>query len=433
MAKRAPQMSDLRYLGTVEGPRRGSNGLGDPLFGSGLSLRRMDDGSLRLYFASYNPVDLVQATIPGSCTGKLEGIKKIGQLPCHWSKPWGLYYDPPDNALFLTCHNDYDGDVATAPTVSRGYLDDASGTLTTDKQWAFDRSDKYTDGGICALPDGRLACGFGGYRSVVATGPASMGAALAAFDRPVRGYTGTIPTSALLQYPYSTNFVPRMNRPPNYQNDIAGDNPGYKNPPPGWTTWADWNQQTGVWIETTNLSGLLMVWMRATGRVWYTNQVEADGWQFDLVCYSRVILDNEGQPAPEGNYQPVVDEPFMAPGFPVSIGWGSVPPRVVTGVAYEPESRTLVVGLTKTFGTDAATWATGYFLFEVVDDEIPPEPEPPEPDQQATYEVLKVSSQRQRVQATSIGSAIDAAETSGQWSDTGRRTYDVEKLEEQGE
>jgi hypothetical protein len=221
------------------------------------------------------------------------------------------------------------------------------------------------DGGITELPDGRLAAGFGGYRSVVATGPGSMGAALTIFDVPDPAVL-TIANTPVLSYPFSGNVVPRMHRPDmNYTNTIGGDAKYVGTDPPGYTTWADYAGQNAVWIETEGLSGLLSIWQRATGTLSYTNaQVRAQGWKYDLVSYGPEILLG----GPENSFQPAVDEPFTAPKLPV-VGAGNTPPapKPIAGVSYEPTTRTLVIAVGQMLGADAATYATAYLFYTVVD------------------------------------------------------------------
>jgi hypothetical protein len=394
-------MADLKYLGVVSGLTRGALGLGDHQLGNGVAIRVDADGTILLYAASFNPVVILEGELQRNEAGGL-GAKwrSLGSLPCTWSKPWGVFYDALDPAIYLTCHSDCDGDAPIAATLSRGRFD-ADGMLYSDGQWAFaDRSDKMTDGGVTSLPDGRLAVGFGGYRSVVATGPASMGAALAAFDRPTA--PGPIPCTSLLAYPYASAAVPRMTRPPNYINDVGAEN-NYPTPAPGdplgVTTWGDWSQQSGTWIETATLSGLLMIWQRATGRIWYTNTVNAEGWQYDLVVYDGSLLNGDHAP---NAYQPAIDEPFTPPiPLPVNGQHADTPAHVITGVSFDPRSRILVVGVQGYFGTDAATQATGYLLFEVLDG--------PE---LRTWRVTRATVEQQTIDATDAETACDAAEAS---------------------
>jgi hypothetical protein len=404
MSKRAPCMADLQYLGVVSGPTRGQ--FGDPQLGNGVAVRVLPDGTVRLYMASANPPIILQGDvdIDSLVDGKYPTPKwkSLGSLPCTWSKAWGVFYDARDEApaIYLTCHSDYDGDAPVAATLSRGRFD-ADGYLISDGQWAFDRSDKMTDGGVTQLPDGRLGVGFGGYRSVVATGPASMGAALAAFDRPRA--PGVIPVQPLLGYPYSKNKVPRMRRPgDNYIQDIGAELENYPTPGPdeiGETTWADWFMQSGVWVETASLSGFLMIWQRGTGRIWYTNTINAEGWQYDLVAYGGEILSGD---RPQNDYQPEVDEPFTPPvALPVNGQHADHPGNVITGVSYDERAQILVVGVQNFFGTDAASQATGFLLFKVNDEA--PAPENPQ------FRVTRATVEQQTVEASDAQTAIDIA------------------------
>jgi hypothetical protein len=273
--------------------------------------------------------------------------------------------------------------ITTAPstneaTLSAGHFD--NGKLVSDGQWAFDktRPDKSVEGCVVFLPDWfvlahpsltgkRLGAGCGGYRSVVAIGPAFMGAALAAFAPPV---SGPIPSVPLVGYPFANSILAgRMHRDTNYINDFGGDSAFPRIPSLiGYTTWADWCAQCGTWIDTPGLSGFVMLWQRGIGRVWYTNTINASGWEYDLVVYSPEDLGKVADGAPQSSIQPVLDVPFAMPGIPQpNAGGHDNPPHVITGIAFEPVTRTLVIGVKGGFGIDASTMATAYLFYRVVD------------------------------------------------------------------
>jgi hypothetical protein len=394
-----PTPDHLQYLGTVQGPRRGS--LGDPELGQGLALRPLPDGGLIAYLGESNPGStILQGVVPASFTG-LIALRRAGTLPCQYGFPNGLFWDAADQALYLTCHNAYDATSTIDPTLSRGRFT-PDGTLVSDGQWAFaNRSDKMTDGGVCLLPDGTLGIGFGMYRSVVATGPASMGLALARCLRPTVGVSPTV--TPLLGYAYRAGGIaPRMHRSPDYINLCAD---GYPIDPThtgqqGVTTWSDYGIQCATWIQTEALSGFVGLVMRNTGRSYYANaQVKADGWRYDWVAYDDTILGGGAQDA----HQPALDIPFVFPGMPVN-GPNNLPAHPIKGVTWEPINRLLAFRVQGMFGTDAATQADGLVFFRVVDPLM-------------SFDVRRTSliTEHQTVKALDEADAIGRAVSAGAW------------------
>src|SRR5262245_26969045 len=100
---RAPTMADLRYFGTVQGFTRGQWGFGDIQLGRGIGIRRLDPpgefGTLRVYLATTGPLQIIQADVNADYTGTLRAGRAIGTLPCHWSMPWGVFYDRVEDAI----------------------------------------------------------------------------------------------------------------------------------------------------------------------------------------------------------------------------------------------------------------------------------------------------------------------------------------------
>jgi hypothetical protein len=386
MSKLVPGLAQFSYLGTVTGPVR-SGSLGDTALGSGLALRKTGASDHKLYFISrLSPAapKVIECDVPASFTGALTNCHTVGSLPCQYNMGWGLHWDCFDQKLYQNCHNDYDSAPTTPHTLSRGSF--VNGQLVSDGSWRFDNYNaKLTDGGITEIPAwfqstygvGRLAIGFGMYRSVVATGPASMGIALAAFTPPTTGSTAAIPVTKLVGYPYSThgpinypgNFQERMHRSTDYVDDIGGDS-GYGRIPTtvGYTTWADWGYQCGTWIDTPNYSGLVCIVMRNTGRVWYTNTVMAEGWRYDLVVYSADDLGAVALGANPSSIQPAVDVPLVLSGLTLPVnGQHASPYHDVTGVDFNPITRVFTFGVRFGSGTDAGSYKTTYPMFRFLD------------------------------------------------------------------
>lgn len=352
-----PTPAHLSYLGTLQLPPRGP--LGDVQLGSGLAAR--PDGTL---FFGVAPSTVLAGQMPPGLSGPV-ALHKVGVLPCEWQYPNGLGWDESDQALYMSCHSAYDGDVATSPTLSRGRFD-AAGTLVPDGRWAFTgRTDKQTDGGICVLPPwlGTLGVGFGMYRSMVSIGAASMGLALASFLRPA---TSGVPIGCkpLLGYPYRAGgTAPRMRRSSDYINEFHDGYPIYPGVGAGVTTWADYGYQCATWIETQALSGFVGIVMRGTGRCFYTNTINAEGWRYDWVAYAG---DDFRTGAPQDALQPQVDVPFDFPGRKANGPHADAPPYPVKGVCYEPANRWLLVRIQGLFGA-GSTLADGVLVYKVID------------------------------------------------------------------
>jgi hypothetical protein len=387
MSKLVPGIAQFSYLGTVTGPAQGGT-LGTPSLGNGLALRKTGAADHKLYFVTNllpNAPQVVECDVPSSFTGTLTNCHTVGSLTCQFKMPWGLHWDCFDQKLYQTCHNNYDGTPTTSKTLSRGSF--VNGQLVSEGNWLFQSYNaKLTDGGVTEIPAWfqstysvpRLAVGYGMYRSLVATGPASMGIALAAFAPPTTGSTTAIPVTQLVGYPYSTHgpvnfplsYQERMHRPTDYVNDIGADS-GYPRIPgaTGYTTWADWGYQCGTWIDTPNFSGLVCIVMRNTGRVWYTNTVNAAGWRYDLVVYSADDLGAVALGANPSSIQPSVDVPFVVSGctLPTNGQHADSPPHDVTGVDFNPITRVFTFGVRFGVGTSASTYRTTYQMFRFLD------------------------------------------------------------------
>jgi hypothetical protein len=378
--KATPTAAALQYVGTLKAPVR-SQVFGDVQLGNGLAVRATAAG-LKVYIGAKSPAhvqQVIEADVPSSLSGALGAPHVVGALPCQWSMLWSLSWDERGQRLYQTCHNDYDGVPANEATLSAGHFE--NGTLVPDGQWAFakTRPDKMVEGCVVTLSDSfvaahralagkRLAAGCGGYRSKVDVGPPSMGAALAAFAPP--SGAGPIASVPLVGYPFTnTRLAERMHRDLDYINDFGGDS-AYPRVPTkvGYTGWVDWCAQCGTWIDTPGLSGFLMIWQRGTGRIWYTNTLNATAWRYDLVIYSADDLGKVADGAPQSSIQPAVDVPFTMPGIAQPDAGGADHPRhVVTGVMFEPTSRLLFIGVKGQFSKDPAQMATAILVYRVVD------------------------------------------------------------------
>ena len=277
---------DLRYLGKVTFPTSMPDATGDLCYAQGLALRWRGD-ELRATVAASKCVAL-EFRVPDVFNGVATYLAKLGH-PERMETPnkaaiWGLAWDEiePD-VLWAASHIDYDTDTQWAKTLSRSRVDPATPeVLVKDGFWNFtSHCDKQTMGGVVAIPEPfrpyvsgkRLAVGFGGYQSIAATGPASMGPCLSAFDWPDTSAT-TIADQPLQGYRYGTNPAnnPRQQRPIDYVNDFS-DNSGFPQYPTeetgGFWTWCDNCAGCGVWIVHDNRWGFLTIGTMGSGRVWY--------------------------------------------------------------------------------------------------------------------------------------------------------------------
>jgi hypothetical protein len=198
--------------------------------------------------------------------------------------------------------------------------------------------------GLAAVPTdfqsqysvGRLVAGFGGYQSIMEFGPASMGPSLTAFSPPVIGTEESyLANTPLVGYGASTwrtgtPTVQWMWKDDDVVADIWGDSidpdnsrpiydanqeywmqgysvtsntrsnyPGFVNVPVGGNHpvqgdayfGVDYINQSGVWIQTANKEGVVILGNMSTGRTWYdVSDLNWEGMKHQWLIYSRTQM-----------------------------------------------------------------------------------------------------------------------------------------------
>lgn len=237
-------------------------------------------------------------------------------------------------------------------------------TATPLGAWRFaNRSCKMTMGGPCSVPDWfaaahapgrRLAAGFGGYFSIVATGPASMGPALTAFDpealsgRGVQNGAPPVPNTVLVGYPFTPRPGPgidRAHRDTDYRTEFDGWNPVGDT---GFWSWTDHLAQAGAWIDTPTVSGFLTCPTLGNGRTWYeTSTLHAERASHRWYVYDPADLaDVAAGRKQQWQIQPAARWAVQYPSITYPLpGWSDGPAQPVTGVAWDAPTKRLYVGL----------------------------------------------------------------------------------------
>lgn len=444
--------NDLTYLGSFAMPRSLSDGSETP-YGAGLALRRVG-GEVRLFSTSYQSgqYPLYEVTVPALKTSPPWNAAPVARA---WgnvltnSDGWvnGLHWDETDKRLYYSSSWNYvaSGD-PYSPTL--GFLSfNSDGTQATSHgRWGFsNRSFKQVNFGVTSVPADfatqylqgkRLAAGFGGYQSVLAHGPVSLGPSLTAFSPPAVGTEGGyLPNTPLVGYggghaAWTSGSRPTVNRawrdddaihdlygaiddPDNSTQNfspywhLSGDEhfywQGYSvkgNSRAGYPdniTFADsavvtkhwvpgnafWNTdrlgQSGTWIQTANKEGVLLLATFDTGHVWYyTSDSHAEGIKHKWLVYSRDQLASVVQGAVrEDQIQPTrYDANFSASGVPTALPHAGVPAYTCTGMAFDPVDNKLYVSLQ--YASNAPTVNSNsthlVYVYQVNDSVVTPPP-----------------------------------------------------------
>jgi len=214
---------DFRYAGSFKVPDA-VEGCSAAFAESGLALRRMEDGTRRLFIRTgLQKTIIYEADIPDLV--RLEGgdhaplkvaeVKRVWELP-RVRKPGGgdvpanaeYWWDDATRILYWSSYHGYTTE--RLPVLGASKLD--AGGVTHVGPWAVPDSIPWFKaywGGVIRLPEGfvkqytggrSLALGFGGYYSICA--PASKGPALAAIRAPDPG-KADLDIVELLAYPWS--------------------------------------------------------------------------------------------------------------------------------------------------------------------------------------------------------------------------------------
>lgn len=374
--KRLLGPDDIGYLGAFRLPQDIEGD--DATFGTGLTHRRVN-GRFRLMTAALHQT-VYEVTVPtlraappfdtapvariwGDVT---QGNKLLDPAPDGGARNdsglYGLHWDDQTERLFWSYGDGYNTVSANDPSLGASELDDTSGEVTSLGAWRLGRrSCKMTMGGVTAIPQAwadqhtrgrRLAAGFGGYFSIVALGPASMGPALAAFD-PARidrtPSRGRLPITPLVGYPFNADpftAPTRARRSTDYRTEFDGWNPRNGR---GFWTWADYLSQGGLWIDTPSVQGVLFAPTLGNGRVWYENSTlnaeAASHWWY--VYHPDDLAEVAARRRPQWRIQPRrrlrVEYPGIA--YPLE-GWANGPRHHVVGATFDERSRRLYVCVT---------------------------------------------------------------------------------------
>jgi hypothetical protein len=373
--KRLLGPDDLRLLGAFRLPMEVDGD--DATFGSGLTHRYVD-GEFRLIAAALRetvyevaPPELrrsppfARADVMARWGDVTQGNKLLDPASDGSERGAGLYglhWDEPTSRLFWSYGDGYNTVSANDPSLGASELNDATGVVTSLGAWKLgNRSCKMTMGGVTAIPQSwaddhtggrRLAAGFGGYFSIVALGPASMGPALAAFDPAAVDTTpsrGRLSVRPLVGYPFNVEPYTqptRARRNLRYRTEFDGWNPRDGR---GYWTWADYIAQGGVWIDTPEVHGVLFAPTLGQGRVWYENSTlnatRASHWWY--VYHPDDLADVAARRTREWRIQARRRLPVRYPGlrYPLD-GWANGPQHHVVGVTFDQVSNRLYVCVT---------------------------------------------------------------------------------------
>ena len=388
---------DLRYLGKVTFPTSGYTQCGEVQYAQGLALRTVD--TERRLAVAFSKATVNEFRLPESLNGTATYLAKLGQPEVENTSAgkaaiWGLHWDEDEpDTLWATSHIDYDTATGNARTVSRSRL--TEGVLQHDGFWMCTRHpDKQAAGGVVALPPSfrdqvqghRLAVGFGGYHSIAATGPASMGQSLSAFTPPETP-DGTIDDLPLLGYRYGTDADsnPRQQRPTDYSNDFS-DNSGFPQQPTdetgGFWTWADVLLGAGAFVSDSVRWGVLSIGTLGCGRCWYgsngdgvpsainSEHMNHCAFLTDPADLARVARGECGE-----NMVQSVFEPIEFPG--ITYPMPGMPNGVIQKVLALSWADGLLGVMIQKMGPKVANVATPVILFYDLQPSVLPPPGPP--------------------------------------------------------
>lgn len=304
LARRVDRRRDLAaaaftYVGSFEMPQLA--GGDEASYGLGYTLRRVN-GQLRALSVTLHHT-LYEVAVPTpTAVGAWPRATVVQTWPDVFatrpldppagrsSSVHGIHWDEAGQRLYWGYGDDYNATSNTDPALAASTLG-AAGASTFIGAWRFgNRGPKAAMGGVVELPSWfvaqhcpgkRLAAGFGGYWSIVANGPCSMGPALTAFDpadSSAARHLLDLPRTDLVGYPYTANpgvGTDRCHRSADYANEFDGWQPVNGT---GYWNWTDMLWQGGVVIDAPTYSGVLMLPTLGTGRLWYeTSNLHSQG------------------------------------------------------------------------------------------------------------------------------------------------------------
>jgi hypothetical protein len=362
--------------------------VGDYRFGKGLAVHAEADGSVTIFAGSWNPQPVlrwrVKPATDGTFSGNATFVQSLGTGVYVHGELIGLYLDDSGD-LISSFNSTYDGDPTVDWTMGRAYIDPSTGTAVSRGTFKFaSRSDKMTQGGVTGVPawwqsaynqDCNALVGWGGYWSVIATGPASMGPAAACItlpgdaDMPAGGGGNTtpIPNVPLLGFPFSSSLTSQTPATQRVDTDYyqtygwgwwpatISSGLGYWNP-------GDWLFQGCTWADTAAVSGLICVPMLQEGCNWYgsnavppvspvcnptpgqaaaLNSNRQRPWVFvyDPKDLGDVAIGARSQTS----VQPVAQTALALPGVTYPVPGNPDMNHMITGVTFEPTKKWLAI------------------------------------------------------------------------------------------
>lgn len=356
--------SDFTYVGSFKMPLDVPES--DAQWGMGLT-HRWVNGELRFFSKAHHDTvyEVAAPTLTSNAgngqTARL--VKTWGNVTGDYSygTTFGLYWDEPDQRLYWSNGNTYNTTSPFDPSIGYSTLNAATGAVGRGGVWGLSgRSCKMALGGVLPVPDWfaaancpgmRLAAGFGGYFSIVATGPASMGPALTAFnpaEMTSARNRGAVANRVLVGYPFNGaayTTPDRCHRNPDYNTEFDGwkvrNGVGY------WS-WSDYIWQGAVWIDTPTKSGVMFFPTLGQGRTWYESSTlhaeRASHWWFE---YSPADLAAVAAGTKQQwQIQPSQSWQMQYPGISYPMGtWQDEPGQHVVGSTFDPATQTLFIAV----------------------------------------------------------------------------------------
>jgi hypothetical protein len=357
-------------------------GNAETAWGRALAYRRVGDQSRILSLTLDNIVfeTAIPAALGPSAEATLVRIWGDVARGKRYGSVFGLYWDEADQRLYWSSGTTYNASAPEQPSVGYTLLDDDSGrVVSVEGPWAFrGRGCKATMGGVTSIPSWfadsfcngqRLGAGFGGYWSVVITGPAHMGPALCAFEPPGRANEpkSSLTFTNLVGYPFNAKAYTtpdRCHRDTDYRTEFDGWNPlnGV-----GYWSWTDWIWQGGVWIDRPDKHGVVFFPTLGRGRTWYESSTlhaerGAHAWYvYDPMDLASVAKGERRQ----WEIQPTVtwDVQYEGIRYPLS-RWRDEPAHMVTGATYDDVQRRLYLAIRFAAHTGSASQHVVY-VYEV--------------------------------------------------------------------
>jgi hypothetical protein len=385
-SKRLLTQGDFKYIGAFDMPDYFPNG-GDPQFNKGLTYRYVN-GELHMFSVSWNPQILFEVKVPSYSVGApiqqaqvvrnwgdIAGDKNLGAI-------FGLYWDEQDKRMYWNSQNEYNTQNPDDPGVNYSVLDNTTGIGTPIGSWRFTgRGTKATNTCVLPIPQWfadlytggrRLGAGCGGYQSIITIGPVHLGPALAAFSPPniaSNPDSSSLSYVNLVGYPFQNNPIDctkRATRDTNYIDDFDGCNP--VNGVGRWS-WSDRLWQSAVWIDLPDKTGLVYFPTLVSGREWYeTSTLHGMGathwwYVYDPADLAAVTQGQKQQWEIQAKYTWAVQYEGLS--YPLPRWDGGDPSIQVNGVAFDPSTRRLYVGVSLAGKEYGLYGTTKVYVYEV--------------------------------------------------------------------